>query len=60
MFHLSQRVTYTPIVSDVSDEDLVETVNEFKKSENVIRPMPLATCHTSFDMFKQTGGINHV
>ena len=31
MFHPSQKVSYTPIVSDVSDEDLVETVKELKK-----------------------------
>ena len=36
MFHLSQKVSYTPIVSDVSNDDLMETVKELKKSENVI------------------------
>ena len=36
MFYLSQKVTYTPMVSDVSDEDLVETEKELEKSENVI------------------------
>ena len=52
---LSQKVTYTPIVFDMSD-DLVETVKELEKSENVIRPTPLATCHTPFDVFKPNRG----
>ena len=60
MFHLSQKVSYIPIVSDVSDGNLVETVKELKKSENVIQPMPLATHCTPFDVFKTNGGIDHV
>ena len=56
MFPQSKISSYTPIVSDVSDEDLVETVKQLKKSENVIVPTPLTICTMPFDVFKVTRG----
>ena len=50
MFHLGKINSYKPIVSDVSDDDLVETVKKIEKSENVIAPT------TPFDIFKTTRG----
>ena len=48
--------SYKPIVSDVSDDDLMETVKQIKKSENVIVPTLGLTCTTPFDIFKKQGG----
>ena len=48
--------SYKPIVSDVSDEDLMETVKQIEKSENVIVPTPAMTRVTPFDVFKATRG----
>ena len=47
-------MSYTPIVSDVSDDDLLEIVKQLKKSENVISPTPLTTHMTPFDVFETT------
>ena len=33
MFCPSQKISYTPIVSDVSDDDLTEMVKQLEKSE---------------------------
>ena len=38
VFHPGKINSYKPIVSDVSDDDLMETVKQIKKSENVIVP----------------------
>ena len=51
MFHPGKIKTYKPIVSDVSDDELLETVKELEKSRNVPR-------HSTFS--KQTGGGDRV
>ena len=56
MFPLGKINSYKPILSDVSDDDLMETVKEIKKSENVIAPIPLTTHVMPFDIFKATRG----
>ena len=58
MFHLGKINSYKPIVPDVSDDDLVETVKQMKNvnSENVIAPTPGLTRTTPFDVFKTTRG----
>ena len=56
MFHPGKINSYKPIVSDVSDDDLVETVKQIKKSENVITPTLGLTCTMPFDIFKTTRG----
>ena len=56
MFHLSKINSYQPIVSDVSDDDLMKTVKQIEKSENVISPTPKLTRTTPFDVFKTTRG----
>ena len=56
MFHLSKINSYKPIVSDVSDDDLMETVKQIEKSENVIGPTPKLTRMTPYDIFKSTRG----
>ena len=48
--------SYKPIVSDVSDDDLMETVKQIEKSENVITPTPGLARTTPFDVFKTTRG----
>ena len=56
VFHPGKINSYKPIVSDVSDNDLVETVKQIEKSENVITPTPgltRTTCHSTFS--KQPG-----
>ena len=52
MFHLSKINSYKPIVSDVSDDDLVDTVKQIEKSENIISPTPKLTCMMPYDIFK--------
>ena len=44
------------IVSDVSDDDLMETVKQIQKSENVIVPTPGPGWMMPFDIFKTTRG----
>ena len=56
MFPLGKINSYKPIVSDVSDDDLMETVKQIEKSENVIAPTPLMTHIMPFDVFKVTRG----
>ena len=56
MFLLGKINSYKPIVSDVSDDDLVETVKQIEKSENVIAPTPGLTRMMPFDIFKTTRG----
>ena len=56
MFHLSKINSYKPIVSDVSDDDLMETVKQIEKSENVILPTPKLTRTVPYDIFKTTRG----
>ena len=56
MFHLGKINSYKPIVSDVSDNDLVETVKQIEKSENVIAPTPGLACTTPLNVFKTTRG----
>ena len=56
VFHLGKINSYKPIVSDVSDGDLIETVKQIKKSENVIAPTPGLTHMMPFDVFKMTRG----
>ena len=60
MFHPGKIKTYKPIVSDVSDDELLETVKELEKSRNVIAPTPALGRTTPFDVFKQTGGGDRV
>ena len=56
VFHPGKIKTYKPIVSDVSDDELLETVKELEKSRNVIAPTP-ALAHTMpFDVFKTNRG----
>ena len=54
MFPPSKINSYTPIVLDVSDDDLVETVKQLEKSENVIMPTPLMTHTMPLEVFKAT------
>ena len=54
VFHPGKINSYKPIVSDVSDDDLMETVKQIEKSENVIEPTPGLTCTMPFDIFKTT------
>ena len=49
--------SYKPIVSDVSDDDLMETVKQIEKSENVIALTPGPGWTTPFDVFKTTRGL---
>ena len=56
VFHLSKINSYKPIVSDVSDDDLMETVKQIEKSENVISPTPKLTHTMPYDIFKMTRG----
>ena len=56
MFHLSKINSYKPIVSDVSDDDLVDTVKQIEKSENIISPTPKLTRTTPYDIFKLARG----
>ena len=56
VFPLSKINSYTPIVSDVSDDDLVETVKQLEKSENVIAPTPGPSRTMPYDIFKITRG----
>ena len=56
VFHLGKINSYKPIVPDVSDDDLMETVKQNEKSENVIVPT-LGLAHMMpFDIFKMTRG----
>ena len=48
--------SYKPIVSDVSDDDLMETVKQIEKSENVIVPTPGLARTMPFNIFKTTRG----
>ena len=54
MFHLGKINSYNPIVSDVSDNDLMEIVKQIEKSENVIAPTPGLARTMPFDIFKTT------
>ena len=56
VFHLGKVNSYKPIVSDVSDDHLMETVKQIDKSENVIAPTPGLACMMPFDIFKMTRG----
>ena len=56
VFHLGKINSYKPIVSDVSDDDLIETVKKIEKSENVITPTQGLTRTMPFDVFKTTRG----
>ena len=56
MFHPGKIKTYKPIVSDVSDDELLETVKELEKSQNVIAPTPALGRTTPFDVFKTNRG----
>ena len=56
MFHPGKIKTYKPIVSDVSDDELLETVKELEKSRNVIAPTPPAGRTMPFDVFKTNRG----
>ena len=56
MFHPDKINSYKPIVSDVSDDDLMETVKQIEKSENVMAPTPGLTRKTPFNIFKTTRG----
>ena len=56
MFHPGKIKTYKPIVSDVSDDELLETVKELEKSRNVIAPTPGLGRTTPFDVFKTNRG----
>ena len=54
MFPPGKINSYKPIVSDVSDDDLMDTVKQIKKSENVIVPTPVQTHVMPFEVFKAT------
>ena len=51
-----QNKTYKPIVSDVSDDELLETVKELEKSQNVIAPTPALARTMPFNVFKTNRG----
>ena len=48
VFHPGKIKTYKPIVSDVSDDELLETVKELEKSRNVIAPTPVTARSSHF------------
>ena len=56
VFHLGKINSYKPIVSDVSDDDLMETVKQIEKSVNVITPTSGLAHTMPFDVFKTTRG----
>ena len=56
VFPVGKINSYKPIVSDVSGDDLMETVKQIEKSENVITPTPGLTQTMPFDVFKTTNG----
>ena len=56
MFHPGKIKTFKPIVSDVSDDELLETVKELEKSRNVIAPTQAPACTMPFDVFKTSRG----
>ena len=56
VFCLGKINSYKPIASDVSDDDLMETVKQIEKSEDVITPTPVPTHTIPFDVFKTTRG----
>ena len=56
MFHPGKIKTYKPIVSDVSDDELLETVKELEKSRNVIAPTPALARTMPFNVFKTNRG----
>ena len=56
VFYLSKINSYQPIVSDVSDDDLMETVKQIEKSENVISSTPKLTRMMPYDIFKTARG----
>ena len=56
MFPLGKINSYKPIVSDVSDDDLMKTIKQIEKSENVIVPLLGLTRTMPFDVFKTTRG----
>ena len=56
VFHQGKINIYKPIVSDVSDDDLMKTVKQIEKSENVIAPTPDLAHTMPFDIFKTTRG----
>ena len=56
MFHPGKIKTYKPVVSDVSDDELMETVKELEKSQNVIAATPAPARSTPFDVFKTNRG----
>ena len=56
MFHPGKIKSYKPVVSDVSDDELMETVKELEKSRNVIAPTPAPARSTPFDIFKTNRG----
>ena len=56
MFHSGKINSHKPIVSDVSDDDLIEKVKQIEKSENVIVPTAGLVCAMPFDVFKMTRG----
>ena len=48
--------TYKPIVSDMRDDELLETVKELEKSLNVIAPTPAPARSMPLDVFKTNRG----
>ena len=56
VFHPGKIKSYKPIVSDVSDDELLETVKELEKSRNVIAPTPAPTHSMPFNVFKTNRG----
>ena len=56
VFHPGKINSYKSIVSDVSDDDLMETVKQIEKSENEIVPTPGLARMMPFNIFKTTRG----
>ena len=56
VFHLSKINSYKPIVSNVSDDDLMDTVKQIEKSESIISSTPKLTHTMPYDIFKSTKG----
>ena len=56
VFHPGKINSYKPVVSDVSDDDLMETVKQIEKSKNVIAATPGLAHMTPFNIFKTTRG----
>ena len=57
VFNPDKINSYKAIVSDVSDDDLMETVKQIEKSENVITPTPGLAPYDAIQRFQNNKGV---